>query len=347
MTNPAMPNALVPISLGQLASRFDCELRGDADVQIASVASLHNAGPGALSFLSGAAFKPHLATTRASAVILRAADAESCPTASLINENPYACYARIAAALYPAPAIVAGVHPSAVIAPGASIAATAQIDANVFVGERSSVGANTYIGPNCVIGEDCVIGGNGRMLGNVNVVRRVTLGERFLLHPGVVIGSDGFGNAMTPAGWVKVPQLGGVRIGNDVEIGANSAIDLGALEDTVIGDGVRIDNLVHIAHNVKIGAHTAIAGQCGFAGSVVVGQRCMFGGQCGVAGHVSICDDVIVNGQGMVTKNVTVAGVYGSGFPAEPVKEWNRMVARFRRLPKLIERVTRLEKGES
>lgn len=338
---------MMPISLGQLASQFDCELRGDPDVQIASVASLRNARPGDLSFLSGAAFKPQLATTRAAAVILRAADAESCPTASLINDNPYACYARIATALYPPPAIKAGVHASAVIAPGASVAASAEIAANAFVGARSSIGENSFIGPGCMIGEDCVIGGNGRMLANVTVVRRATVGERFLFHPGVVIGSDGFGNAMTPAGWVKVPQLGGVRIGNDVEIGANTAIDLGALDDTVIGDGVRIDNLVHIAHNVKIGAHTAIAGQCGFSGSVVVGQRCMFGGQAAVAGHISISDDVIVNGRGMITKDLTQPGVYGSGFPSEPVKEWNRTVARVRRLQHLIDRVSRLEKGES
>jgi UDP-3-O-[3-hydroxymyristoyl] glucosamine N-acyltransferase len=337
----------MPISLGELARQFDCELLGDADVQIAAVAALHNAGPDSLSFLSGAAFKPQLAKTGAAAVILRAADATDCPTASLVNNNPYACYARIAAALHPPPAVEPGVHPSAVIASTAKVAASAQIAANVYVGDRCTIGANTLIGPGCVIGADCSVGSHGRMLASVTLMRNVTVGDRFVFHPGVVIGSDGFGNAMTPEGWVKVPQLGGVRIGNDVEIGANTAIDLGALEDTVIDDGVRIDNLVHIAHNVKIGAHTAIAGQCGFSGSVVVGKRCMFGGQCGTAGHVTICDDVIVNGQGMVTKDITEPGVYGTGFPSEPAREWNRKVARFRRLDKLIERVSKLEQGES
>ncbi|MDA0707049.1 MAG: UDP-3-O-(3-hydroxymyristoyl)glucosamine N-acyltransferase [Proteobacteria bacterium] len=337
----------MPVSLGELARQFDCKLLGDAEAQIVSVASLSNAGPGSLSFLSGSAFKQQLATTRAAAVVLRAADAADCPAASLVHEDPYACYARIAAFLYPTPAIEPSIHPSAVVAPSARISPSAQIAALVSIGDRSIVGDNTYIGPGSVVGADCVIGNNGRLLTNVTVVRKVTTGDRLILHPGVVIGSDGFGNAMTTDGWVKVPQLGGVRIGNDVEIGANTTIDLGTLEDTVIDDGVRIDNLVHIAHNVKIGAHTAITGQCGFSGSVVIGKRCMFAGQSGVAGHITICDDVVLYGKGLITKDITEPGIYSSSFPSEPVKEWNRMLARFRRLGHLIERVSKLEKGES
>ena len=335
------------ISLGELATQFGCELNGDADTQIQGVSSLHNATDGSLSFLSGDAFKKQLASTRAAAVILRARDADDCPTACLINDNPYACYARIAAFLNPPAAVEPGVHQSADVSPTASVAASAQIAAHVSIGERTSIGENTYIGPGCVIGSDCEIGANGRMLANVTVVRDASIGERFLFHPGTVIGSDGFGNAMTPEGWVKVPQLGGIRIGDDVEIGANCALDLGALGDTVIESGVRIDNLVHIAHNVRVGEHTAIAGQCGFSGSVVVGKRCMFGGQSAFAGHIEICDDVIVLGKGMVTKSITEPGTYGTGIPALPVKEWGRLVARVRRLGTLIERVSKLEKGES
>lgn len=335
------------VSLGELASKFGCELRGDADTQIHRVASLHTASPDSLSFLSGDGFKRQLAETRAGAVILRAADADDCPTACLINDNPYACYARIASLLNPPPTVAAGVHPSAVVSPTASVAASAQLAAHVSIGDRSMIGENTYIGPGCVIGADCQIGANGRMLANVTVVRDATIGERFLFHPGSVIGCDGFGNAMTPEGWVKVPQLGGIRIGDDVEIGANCTFDLGALGDTVIEDGVRIDNLVHIAHNVRIGEHTAIAGQCGFSGSVVVGKRCMFGGQSAIAGHIEICDDVIVYGKGMITKSITEPGTYGTGIPSLPVKEWGRMVARVRRLGSLIERVSKLEKGGS
>lgn len=171
------------------------------------------------------------------------------------------------------------------------------------------------------------------------------MGVRCILHPGVVIGTDGFGNAMTPEGWVKVPQLGGVRVGDDVEIGANTAIDCGSIDDTVIEDGVRIDNLVHIAHNVRVGEHTAIAAKCCFAGSVTIGKRCMFSGNSGSTGHVTICDDVIVSILGMITKDITEPGVYASSWPAEPVRDWNRNVARVRRLGSLNDRVKRLEKA--
>ena len=335
------------VSLGELASQFGCELRGDANTEIHQVASLRTATSESLGFLSSSAFKQQLAETQAAAVVLRATDADDCPTACLINDNPYACYARIAAFLNPPPAVEPGVHLSADVAPTAKVAASAQIAANVSIGDRSTIGDNTYVGPGCVIGADCQIGADGRMLANVTVVRNATVGKRFLFHPGSVIGSDGFGNAMTPEGWVKVPQLGGIRIGDDVEVGANCTFDLGALGDTVIENGVRIDNLVHIAHNVRIGEHTAIAGQCGFSGSLVIGKRCMFGGQSAVAGHIEICDDVIVFGKGMITKSITEPGTYGTGIPALPVKEWGRMVARVRRLGNLIERVSKLEKGKS
>lgn len=334
-------------SLGELASRFDCELRGDANKKISEVASLLGASPTSLSFLSGDAFKQQLADTQAAAVILRAKDADDCPTACLIHENPYACYALIAAFLNPAPAIEAGIHERAIVAASAKVSKSAQVAPMATICEDALIGDNCYIGPGCVIGPGCLVGRGSRLVANVTLARNVLLGERALIHPGTVIGCDGFGNAMTPEGWIKVPQLGRAVIGDDVEIGANCTIDLGALGDTVIENGVRIDNLVHIAHNVKIGEHTAIAGQCGFAGSAVVGKRCMFGGQAGMVGHISICDDVVIWGKGMVTKNITKPGTYGSGFPAEPARDWNRSVARFRRLASLIERVSKLEKGKS
>lgn len=335
------------ISLGELASRFDCELRGDANIQISEVASLRSAPPGSLSFLSSSKFKQQLVSTEATAVVLRAADADDCPTACLINDNPYACYARIASLLNPPSAIEAGIHEHAFVAASATVSSSAQIAANATISDNAIVGDNSYVGPGCVIGSGCEVGSDSRLLANVTLMRNVVMGTRCLIHPGTVIGCDGFGNAMTPEGWVKVPQLGGVRIGDDVEIGANCTIDLGALGDTVISSGVHIDNLVHIAHNVQIGEHTAIAGQCGFAGSAIVGKRCMFGGQAGVVGHITICDDVIVWGQGMITKNIKQPGTYGSGFPSKPANEWNRAVARFRRLGKLMERVTKLEKDKS
>ena len=332
------------LSLGDLATRFDCELRGDADIQIESVASLHNANSSSLSFLSSPAFEHQLASTKAAAVILRAKNAELCPTACLISDNPYASYARMAAAISPAPHYDPGVHASATIASSATVAASAHIAANAVVGDRSTIGERSYVGPGCVVGPDCTVGDDCRLIANVTVVRNVVMGARCLLHPGVVIGTDGFGNAMTPEGWVKVPQLGGVRVGNDVEIGANTAIDCGAIDDTVIENGVRIDNLVHIAHNVRIGEHTAIAASCCFAGSVTIGKRCMFSGNSGSTGHVTICDDVIVSILGMITKDITEPGVYASSWPAEPVRDWNRNVARVRRLDSLTDRVKKLEK---
>ena len=178
-------------------------------------------------------------------------------------------------------------------------------------------------------------------------MRSVSIGKRCIVHAGAVIGGDGFGNAMTPDGWVKVPQLGGVRIGDDVEIGCNTTIDCGALDDTVIEDGVRLDNLVQIAHNVHVGAHTAMAAMAAIAGSTVVGKRCMFAGMSGAVGHITICDDVILSGQGMITKNITEPGVYASSFAAEKVRDWNRRVGRIRRLDALNERVKNLEKGKS
>jgi UDP-3-O-[3-hydroxymyristoyl] glucosamine N-acyltransferase len=251
----------------------------------------------------------------------------------------------MAAVIHPPPRYAPGVDASAVVSATAEISPTAHIAANVSIGERSTIGENVYVGPGSVIGPGCSVGNDCRLIASVTLVRDVTLGLRGILHPGVVIGADGFGNAMTPGGWVKVPQLGGVRIGDDVEIGANTTVDCGAIGDTVIEDGVRIDNLCHIGHNVHIGAHTAVAGMSGVSGSATIGKRCMLAGQSGIVGHIKICDDVVVSGKAVISKDITEPGVYAGTFTAEPVGEWNRKVARFRRLGQLIERVSKLEKA--
>ncbi len=336
----------MPTSLGELAKRFDCELVGDADTTVDRVASLANAGPGALSFLAGSKFTKQLASTRASVVILRAEDAAAAPSAALIHSNPYACYARIAAFLHPAPSYAAGIHPSAVVAPTAVVAETASVAANAVIEDRARIGANTRIGPGAVVGPDCDIGDDCILHANVTFVRSVSVGDRCIFHSGAVVGADGFGNAQTEDGWLKVPQLGGVRIGSDVEIGSSTSIDCGAIDDTIIEDGVRLDNQIQIAHNVHVGAHTAMATGCAIAGSARIGKRCMFAGMVGMAGHIEVCDDVIVNGKGMVSRSITEPGIYASNFPIEPVREWNRTVAKVRRLGKLIDRVSKLEKGE-
>lgn len=331
------------ISLGKLAAEFDCELRGDAEIEIRTVAPLHRGTPDSLSFFSNPALEAQLAATEAGAVILRAEDAAKSPTACLVNANPYACYARIASYLHPPPSFEPGIHPQAFVADTATVSASAHIAANASVTGNAFVGEGCYVGEGAVIGPDCRLGRDTRVLANATLVRNAVVGERCIIHPGAIIGSDGFGNAMTPQGWVKVPQLGGVRIGNDVEVGANTTIDLGALGDTVVGDGVRLDNLVHLAHNVELGEHTALAAQSGIAGSTIVGKRCMMGGQAGIVGHVTICDDVIINGKTMITKGISEPGVYASGFPSAPVKQWNRLVAQLRRVGKLQERVRKLE----
>jgi len=278
-------------------------------------------------------------------VIVRPGDAEGASTAVLINDDPYVCYARMAAVVQPPPVYEPGVDCSAVISATASISDTAHIAANAVIGDRSSIGDNSFVGPGCAVGVDCVVGRDCRLIANVTLVKKVTLGARVIIHPGAVIGADGFGNAKTSEGWVKIPQLGGVQIGDDVEIGANTTIDCGALGDTVLEDGVRLDNLVMIAHNVRVGAHTAMVAMVAVGGSTVIGKRCMFAGMAGTVGHITICDDAVINGQGMITKNITEPGVYASSFPSVKAQEWNRMVARVRRLDMLAERVKKLEKS--
>jgi UDP-3-O-[3-hydroxymyristoyl] glucosamine N-acyltransferase len=335
----------MPVTIGELATRFGCELIGDGDVVVDNVSGLHNAGPGSLSFLSNPRFKEQLSSTKAAAVILREEDADEAPVAALLSDNPYAHYALMAAVIHPAPEFEPGIHDSAVVATTAEIAPGAHVGANACIGDNARVGDKAYIGPGSVVGPGCVVGDETRLIANVTLVRQVTIGLRGILHPGVVIGADGFGNAMTPDGWVKVPQVGGVRIGNDVEIGSNTTVDCGAIEDTVIEDGVRIDNLCMIAHNVHVGAHTAMAAMTGISGSTTIGKRCMFAGQAGVVGHISICDDVVVSGKAVISKDITEPGVYAGSFTAEPAREWSRKVARFRRLGQLVERVSKLEKS--
>ena len=334
----------MPISLGELATVFGCELIGDPNATVSEVASLTNASPESLTFLSSAAFTRQLPSTKAAAVVLRAVDADACPVSALICDNPYAMYARMAALVCPAPTFEPGVHATASVAESARVADSAHIAASAVIGDRTSIGEHTVVGPGTVIGPDCTVGDNCRFIANVSIVRDVRIGARGIFHPGVVIGSDGFGNAMTPEGWVKVPQVGGVRIGDDVEIGANTTVDCGAIGDTVLENGVRIDNLCMIAHNVHVGEHTAMAALTGIAGSTTIGKRCMFAGASGAVGHINICDDVVVAAKTFLSKDVTEAGTYAASFPADNARSWAKQLARFRRLGVLIERVKKLEK---
>ena len=333
----------MPSSLADLARHAGCEFKGDPDLLITRVATLANAGDDALSFLASDAYKEQLPGTLAAAVVLRPDNAELAPGGAILSDNPYATYARLAAVLHPPYTPEPGIHASAVVAPSARVDGTANIGPNAVIDDDAVVGAHAIVGAGSVVGPGCELGEAARLHANVTLVRAVSVGARTIIHSGAVLGSDGFGNAMTEAGWLKVPQVGGVRVGADVEVGANTTIDCGAVDDTVIEDGVRIDNLCMIAHNVHVGAHTAMAAMVGIAGSARIGQRCMFAGQAGVNGHITVCDDVIVGGQAVVSKDVTEPGAYAGTFVAEKARDWMRQVARFRRLDALSARVKKLE----
>ena len=333
------------VSLGELAVRFGCELRGDPDTRVDSVATLANAHPGAVSFLANPRYRRQLEGTRAGAVVLDAESAASCPVAALISDNPYATYARIATLLYPLPAAPPGVHPSAVVAADARIDPTAHVGPMAVVGARCVIGPRAFVGPHCVLEEDVQLAEDVRLVARVTLCRGVTVGARTLVQPGAVIGGDGFGFAQERGTWLKVPQVGSVRIGADVEVGANTTIDRGAIEDTIIEEGVKLDNQIQVGHNVRIGAHTAIAACVGISGSTTIGRRCMIGGAVGIAGHLSICDDTSITGYTMVSHSITRPGVYSSGIPAEDARTWRRIVGRLKRVDLLARRVSNLERA--
>ena len=333
------------VSLGELAVRFGCELRGDPQTRVERVATLANADERALAFLANPRYRAQLADTRAAAVVLDAASADACPTQSLVCDNPYATYARIASVLHPATVAVPGVHPSAIVARGAHLDPSAHVAALATIGAGAVVGARCFIGPHCHLDEGVVLAEDVRLVARVTLCRGVQLGARVVAHPGVVIGSDGFGFASERGAWLKVPQLGGVRIGADVEIGANTTIDRGAIEDTVLEEGVKLDNLIQVGHNVRIGAHSALAACVGISGSTIIGKRCMIGGAVGFAGHLVIADDVVITGFSMVSHSITQPGVYSGAISLEAAGAWRRLVARFKRSGRLESRVKRLERA--
>jgi UDP-3-O-[3-hydroxymyristoyl] glucosamine N-acyltransferase len=332
------------ITLGEIATQFGCELTGDPATPISAVATLSSGREGAISFFANSAYADALASTSASAVILKDSELEKCPVAALISSNPYLTFARVALALYPDEVMTPGIHARACVDETSRIADTAHVAANAFIDADCELGEYVYVGPGAVVGPRCRVGDRTRLLANCTLVQDVTIGLRGIIHSGAVVGSDGFGNAMSGQGWVKVKQVGGVVIGDDVEIGSNTTVDRGAIGDTVLENGVRLDNLVQIAHNVHVGEHTAMAGMTGIAGSTTIGKRCMFAGRSGSVGHVTICDDVIVSACTFVSKDVKEPGVYSASFPAEKDKNWKRKAARFRRIDDIVNRIKVLEK---
>ncbi|OOZ41190.1 UDP-3-O-(3-hydroxymyristoyl)glucosamine N-acyltransferase [Solemya pervernicosa gill symbiont] len=330
-------------TLGELAELTNAELRGDPSRSISAIATLNNAGPNQLSFFTNSRYRQELLNTTAEAVVISYQEVDASPVDALVVDNPRAIYAQIAKLLYPEPQASAGCHPSATVSDDATIDPTASIGANCFIDRGASIGAGVQIGPGSVISKGVVVGAASRLVANVTLCDGVCIGERVLLHPGVVIGGDGFGLANNNGVWEKVPQIGSVTVGDDVEIGANTTVDRGALEDTVIEEGVKLDNLIQVAHNAHIGAHTAIAACTGIAGSAKIGKRCTIAGAAVVVGHIEIVDDVHISCMSVVTKSIRHPGSYSSGSPLQESGEWRKNAVRMKQLDAMARKIKALE----
>ncbi|MGP4846075.1 UDP-3-O-(3-hydroxymyristoyl)glucosamine N-acyltransferase [Marinobacter sp. 1Y8] len=332
-------------SLGDIAQALGATLQGDAATEIRGIATLQSAQEGDVSFLANPSYARYLQTTKASAVIVAPSAAEQCPTNVLLLDNPYLGYAQLSHWFDPAPRAPAGIHPSAVIDASAKIAPTASVGPNVVIEAEALIGENVMIGPGTTIGAGCRIGDDSSLDARVTLYHGVELGKRCLILSGAVIGSLGFGFANEKGIWHRIAQIGRVILGDDVEVGANTTIDRGALDDTVIGNGVKLDNLVQIAHNVTVGDHTAMAAFVGVAGSSTIGQHCVFGGASCVSGHLTIGDQVHLTGMTMVTRSLSEPGVYSSGVPVDTNRRWQKNAVRFRQLDDMAKRLRKLDKN--
>ncbi len=328
--------------LAQIVERFGGEILGNPRTPVSQVATLESAGARHISFLTHRKYRGQLSGTRAGAVILGRADSGLTELPRIVCDDPYLYLAKVLALFNPPPAVKPGVDKTAVIARGTRIPITASIGAGAHIGRRVRLGRGVVIGPGCHLGDGVEIAAASRLHANVTIYPDCRLGERALVHSGAVIGADGFGLARDGDIWRKIPQVGRVLIGDDVEIGANTCIDRGTLDDTVIGDGVKLDNLIQIGHNVHIGAHTAIAGCTGIAGSSRIGKHCMIGGAASIVGHLDIVDHVIIHAGAVVTKSISQSGTYG-GHPAENNRNWARKVARLNQMEALRERLRQIE----
>jgi len=332
------------ITLGQLAEFLGATLRGPADKHITGLATLQEAGPDQVSFLANPQYRKFLATTHAAAVLLKPADAEGYTADALLVPDPYLAYARISHLFDPKPKAPVGVHPTAVVAEDAFVDPAASVGAYAVIESGARIAAGVTIGAHCFIGARSVIGEGGWLAPRVTLYHDVRIGQRVVIQSGAVLGGEGFGFANEKGVWQKIAQIGGVTIGDDVEIGVNTAIDRGAMDDTRIGNGVKLDNQIQIAHNVQIGDHTAMAACVGISGSAKIGKHCMLAGGVGLVGHIEICDGVFVTGMTMVTRSITEPGAYSSGTAMQPAAEWRKSAARMRHLDDMARRLQQLEK---
>ncbi len=331
-------------TLGRLASLLQVELQGDENCVIDGLATLQSAGPGKLSFLSNPAYSSQLAGTKASAVIVDAAMASACPGNKLISKLPYVTYAQASWLFDVREKVQSEVHASACVHESVRLAKNVSIGARAVIEAGAEIGEGSVIGPGCVIGSGCHVGRNCHLHANVTLYHRVTLGNNVEIHSGAVLGADGFGFAFDGSKSVKIAQLGAVVVGDDVEIGACTTIDRGALDDTVIEQGVKLDNQVQIGHNCTIGAHTVICGCTAIAGSTRIGKYCVLGGGSGVVGHIHIADRVRVSAMSLVSKSIDVVGTYSSGTGLMETLIWKRNIVRFRQLDEMAARLKKLER---
>lgn len=330
--------------LQELAQYLNAELVGEPTHEIGALATLQNAAVNTLSFIANPAYKKYLASTQAGAVLIHPDLQDEFSGNKLVTTKPYIAYARASALFSPLRPPAAGIHPTAVIGQNCTIAESVAIGANAVIGDGVSLAEGVIIGPGCSVGDDSSIGENTRLAANVSIYHGVSIGQNCLFHSGCVIGADGFGFAPDAGGWLKIHQLGGVVIGNNVEIGACTCIDRGALDDTWIADGVIIDNQVQIAHNVRIGKNTAIAGHSAIAGSTTIGANCTIAGAVAIVGHLTLADKVHITARSFVSASITEAGSYSSGTPLASTKDWRKNAARFRQLDSLATRLIKLER---
>ena len=331
-------------TLGQLAERLGATLRGASDKPISGLATLQEAGADQLSFLANVQYRKFLSGCQAGAVLLTAADAEGYPGNALVVANPYLAYAELSHLFDRKPKALPGVHSTAVVAADAHVDASASIGAYAVIESGAHIAAGVTVGAQCVVGARSVIGEGGWLAPRVTLYHDVRIGKRVVIQSGAVIGGEGFGFANEKGVWQKIAQIGGVTIGDDVEIGANTTVDRGALSDTLIGNGVKLDNQIMIAHNVQIGDNTAMAGCAGISGSTKIGKNCMIAGGVGMVGHIEVCDNVFVTGMTMVTRSITEPGSYSSGTAMQPAAEWRKSAARIRQLDDMARRLQQLEK---
>lgn len=330
-------------TLAELAEATCTQCIGDGNAIINNVSTLEKAGVGDIGFLANSKYRSQLKNTRASAVIVSSKDAELSPCDVLVSSNPYLTYAQISNILNPSVRTERGIHNAAIIDPSSKIATTASIGANTVIGRNVRIAANVVIGPNCVIESDVVIGASTRIIASVTVLHGSIIGSGCVLHPGSVVGSDGFGLANDAGQWERVPQLGKVILGDNVDVGANTTIDRGSLDDTVIGDGVKLDNQIQIAHNVVLGEHIAMAACAGVAGSTTIGAYSTVAGAGVVLGHLELAERVNVSSMSMVTHSIRDSGTYTGGVPAMPHGQWQKNIARLKQLDKMVKRVKALE----